>query len=350
MIYQFKNSIPRWINFENKNGEAGNGGIENNGAKGHAFEKFDVNEEKVLCDLDGSGVVRKIWITLRDRSPQVLQNVYIRAYWDNSDTPQVNVPIGDFACMGTGEMKGFENRFFSTAEGRSIMCTVPMPFKNHAKITLLNASGIFIKNLFYDIDLTLEDLDDDVMYFHADFSDIPENELESDVEILNCKNSKGRFLGTNITVFPNENYRNLWWGEGEVKIYLDGDTKYATLVGTGAEDYVGSAWELGEFINATQGCVTKTDTAVSMYRFHDDDPIYFKNGIKVTLQAMGGGTSQIVKELIANNVPLAPVSYSIGGIFHKIYKTEYNVDDLDGYVCFFRQDRYRTVAYYYLLP
>lgn len=93
MLYKYENSEPRWINFENPNGEKGRGGIENNGAKGHAWEHFASGEEKVLCDFSGCGIIRRIWITLSDRSPEVLKNIYLKMYWDNSSAPQVNVPI-----------------------------------------------------------------------------------------------------------------------------------------------------------------------------------------------------------------------------------------------------------------
>ena len=343
MFYQFKKSEPRWINFENPKGEKGKGATENGGAKGHAWEHFYIDEEKVLCDFDGQGVIRRIWITLSDRDIHTLQNVYIKMFWDTSPVPQVDVPIGDFFCMGLGYMRSFENQFFSTAEGRSFSCFIPMPFKKHAKIVLHNKTGKYINNLFYDINLTLETLQQDDMLFFASFHEL-ENELEDNVEILNTK-GKGRFLGANIAVIPNnEKYGDVWWGEGEVKIFIDGDKKHPTLAGTGAEDYVGSAWELGEFINASQGCVSRVGNSVSMYRFHTNDPIFFKEDIKVELQAMGGGRFDKVKPLIDNKAPVSLVTYDDGDVHH-IYKRE--PSDLSGYINFFRQDHYRTVAYYY---
>lgn len=344
MIYKFKKSEPRWINFENPNGQKGKGGIENKGAKGHAWEHFFENEEKVLCDFDGSGVVRRIWITINDRSKEVLQNVIVKMYWDHSKEPQVEVPLGDFFCMGLGEMRAFDNAFFTTAEGRSFCCTIPMPFKKNAKIVLCNNTGKYINNLFYDINLTLEEIDNDDMYFCASFQDVT-NELEQDVEILPKTVGEGRFLGTSIAVIPNtELYGNVWWGEGEVKVYLDGDEQ-PTLCGTGAEDYIGSAWELGEFINDAQGCVCRIGNAVSMYRFHINDEIYFKNDIRVTLQTMGGGMWASVKPILESGAPCVPVTYDDGNVHH-IYKN-YSGEELEGYVNFFRVDRFRLTAYYY---
>ncbi len=347
MIYKFRNSTPRWVNFENKEGKKGGGGIKNNGAKGHAWEHFYKDEEKVLCDFCGSGIVRRIWITLSDRTKEALQKVIIKMFWDGAEKPQVEVPIGDFFCMGLGSMKGFENEFFSTAEGRSFSCYIPMPFKKHCKIVLKNDTERDINNLFYDINLTFENLDEDTMYFYANFQDIALNNLEEDVTILRGIKGQGRFLGTNIAVIPDtEEYGDIWWGEGEVKIFIDGDSEYPTLVGTGAEDYIGSAWELGEFINRYQGCVTKEGNAVSMYRFHVKDPIYFNNDIAVGIQAMGGGPADKVKKVVENSKKYALVSYDNGDL-HGIYKTDFS-GELSGYVNFFRQDHYRIVAYYYL--
>lgn len=344
MLYQYKKSEPRWINFENPAGEKGRGGMENGGAKGHAWEHFQIGERKILCDFDGCGIIRRIWITLSDRSREVLQNVFLEMYWDGAAEPQVNVPIGDFFCMGLGVMRAFENAFFSTAEGRSFCCTIPMPFKEKAVIVLANRSGKYINNLFYDINLTLEDVSDEDMYFCTHFHD-GVNSLEEEVEILPPTVGCGRYLGANIAVYPDEEkYPDIWWGEGEMKIYLD-DDEYPTLVGTGAEDYVGSAWELGEFINAAQGCVARQGNAVSMYRFHTKDPIYFHKNIRVGLQAMGGGMWDRVKAAAGNDTALRFVTYDDGDIHH-IYKKPCP-DEIKGYVNFFRQDRYRTVAYYY---
>ncbi len=347
MIYKYTESAPRWINFENKSAVKGGGGVENRGAKGHAWEHFLNGEEKILCDLHASGIVRRIWFTLSNRSQNALKNVIIKMLWDDAETPQVEAPIGDFFCMGSGKMKAFENEYFSTAEGRSFSCYIPMPFKRHCKIVLCNNTGADINNLFYDINVTLEDVNNDDMYFHALYREIKPNKLCEDVEILPKTFGIGRFLGANIAVTPDKDqYKDTWWGEGEVKIFIDGDGEYPTLVGTGAEDYIGSAWELGEFINRYQGCVTKDESSVSMYRFHVKDPICFQKDISVRLQAMGGGFYDKVKKVIDNGGKYALVSYDDGDL-HGIYKADFE-GELRGYVNFFREDSYATVAYYYL--
>ena len=128
-------------------------------------------------------------------------------------------------------------------------------------------------------------------------------------------------------------------------MFIDGDTQYPTLSGTGAEDYIGSAWELGEFINRYQGCVMRDGNAVSMYRFHVDDPICFEKDICVTIQAMGGGMAEKVKNVLENGCPCIPVTYDNGELHH-IYKVDSDLE-LSGYVNFYRIDHYRIVAYYY---
>lgn len=346
MIYRYEKSSPRWIDFENPTGEKGGAARSNHGAKGHPWEHLDIGEEKVLCDLDGSGIVRRIWMTLNDPSPEMLHKVILKMFWDGAKEPQVMVPLGDFFGMGHGSMERFENACFSTAEGRSFCCRIPMPFKSHCKILLCNQTGFFINNLFYDVDVTLQEVGAEDMLFHAVFRETV-SEPEQDVEILPKITGAGRFLGTSITVFPNEAwYGDLWWGEGEVKIYLDGDTDTPTIAGTGTEDYFGSAWGLGEFINQSQGCVKQSGQAVSMYRFHTDDPIFFGADLKVTIQAMGGGAAEKVKRVLEKGYPCVPVTYD-DGEFHPIYRTGESAD-LAGWVNFYRSDRYRTVAYYYL--
>ena len=343
MLYKYKKSAPRWISFENATGAKGEGGKANNGAKGHACESLSIGEEKTLCNLSGSGVVRRIWMTLSDRSQRVLQGIILKAWWDDSDKPQVECPLGDFFCMSTGVMTAFENCCFSTAEGRSFCCFIPMPFKKSCKIALENKSGTSVSNLFYDVDLTLEEVTDEDMYFYARFCDVERNEGEKEVKILPRVYGSGRFLGCSVGIFPDEeSYGDIWWGEGEVKIYIDGDENYPTLCGTGTEDYIGSAWELGRFINRTTGCTSKESSAASFYRFHVDDEIYFERDIEVTIQAMGGGAAEKVRAAMDKGAFVVPVSSDGTGCFYKSGKS-----DFSGYVNFFRRDHYRIAAYYY---
>lgn len=166
-LYKYQKSTPVWCTFENKTGARGQGGLANHGAKGHPFEGLANGEEKVLCDVKGPGVVRHIWLTLEDRSVHALRNLYVRMYWDGSEVPAVNVPLGDFFCIGNGKFSAFENEFFASPEGKSFVCTIPMPFRKNARITLFNNKGSDEPHLYYEVNLTLEDVGEDDLYFHA---------------------------------------------------------------------------------------------------------------------------------------------------------------------------------------
>src|SRR5699024_7307795 len=128
---------------------------------------------------------------------------------------------------------------------------------------------------------------------------------------------RGRFLGTNIGVQANPVYGDLWWGEGEVKMYLDGDKKYPTIAGTGTEDYIGTAWGMGKFDNRYQGATiaNKEKKQWAFYRYHIPDPIYFHENLKVTVQQIGGGPLKQVRQLAKKGVPLNPISVDQQGNF-----------------------------------
>ena len=229
-----------------------------------------------------------------------------------------------------------------------------MPFRTHAKIVLYNGSDV-ANDLYYDIDATMEEVGEDAMTFCAHFQDIEENELAKDIDILPFMAGRGRFLGTSVAVIPNcDYYGDIWWGESEIKVYLDGDTDFPTLVGTGTEDYIGTAWGQGAFNNMTQGCpYVREDSAACFYRFHTVDPIFFGKEIRVTMQTMGGGDAKDVKELLEKNIPCVPVAYldrTWPLKLHPIYEGEqkFRDEELSGHVNFYRQDHYRVVAYYYM--
>ncbi|RYF48615.1 MAG: DUF2961 domain-containing protein, partial [Cytophagaceae bacterium] len=166
---------------------------------------------------------------------------------------------------------------------------------------------------------------------------------------------KGRFLGVNIGVNANHIYKDNWWGEGEVKMYLDGDSQYPTLVGTGAEDYIGTAWGQGEFFNDYAGCLVANKDSVSwaFYRYHIPDPIYFKNACRVTIQQMGSNHTDKIIPLQKSGVPLIPVGIDDLTTIHQLYKKD-SIVQLDapgmpkGYVNFYRSDDVSATAYFYL--
>ena len=159
--------VTRWSSFENLAAGKGEGGRENQGAKGHAFDSIKPGETKVLLDVAGSGMVRRMWITLRPRDPKTLR-LRLEMFWDGSQKPAVSVPLGDFFNWVHGQPVKFENALFANPEGRSFVSFVPMPFRKGAKISITNDSQTPIPHIFYDVNVTLGDQHGpDVMYFHA---------------------------------------------------------------------------------------------------------------------------------------------------------------------------------------
>jgi hypothetical protein len=146
----------------------------------------------------------------------------------------------------------FESALFSSGEGRSFNCYIQMPFKKGAKIILVNEGKEKVK-LYYDVDFVYQPLPAGALYFHAYWSRKWDGELGDDFTVLPKINGKGRFLGMSVGLNTDSSYDKSWWGEGEIKMYLDGDSKYPTINGTGAEDYIGSAWGLGKFSQSIPG-------------------------------------------------------------------------------------------------
>ncbi|HLF35452.1 MAG TPA: glycoside hydrolase family 172 protein [Cyclobacteriaceae bacterium] len=283
----------RWASAENLKGEKGKGGQANAGRKGSpCITDFKNGEMRVLAEAaNTSGMVRRIWVTINDRSPQMLRGLLLQFYWDGSDKPAVSAPIGDFFSQGLGQMVTFQSALFASPEGRSFNCYIPMPFRTGMKITVTNESGTDLGAFFYDVDYTVGNkFPDNVLYFHAYFRRENPTVLQKDYEILPKVAGKGRYLGCNIGVIANQDlYYKTWWGEGEVKVYLDGDTEFPTLCGTGTEDYIGTGWGQGQYANLYQGChlADHEKFRYCFYRLHVPDPVYFRQDARVTIQQIG---------------------------------------------------------------
>jgi hypothetical protein len=167
-MYSFpEQTQSRWISFENPQGEKGKGGMENFGAKGHPQDSIGAGATQVLMDIKGSGVINRMWVTINDRSPEMLRSLRIDMYWDGESKPAVSAPFGDFFGIGLGRMTAFENALFADPEGRSFVSYIRMPFKTGAKITLTNESDQPVSALFYDIDYLLTPWKKDNLYFHC---------------------------------------------------------------------------------------------------------------------------------------------------------------------------------------
>lgn len=357
-LFQFDStSTPRWSSFENPTAAKGQAAMENYGAKGHPSDEINAGETKVLLNTKGSGIINRIWITIDDRSPEMLRSLKLEMFWDDASKAAVSVPFGDFFGMGLGKTAAYHNALFINPEGRSFICYVPMPFKTSAKIQITNESGKRLTHIFYDIDFQQTPWKNDNLYFHAYWHRDTATKLAEDFELLPRVHGKGRFLGVNVGVFANPVYENHWWGEGEVKMFLDGDTNYPTLSGTGTEDYIGTGWGQGNFYNDYAGSLYANkdgDNGWCFYRYHIPDPIFFKRDIKVVLPEMGSNKKELVAALQAKGVPLIPVTIDDQhGAPKPLYKPGKvsNLSDTslpDGYVMFYRSDDVSSTAYFYL--
>lgn len=354
-LFEYNDNMEaRWSSPENRNGEKGSGGKENNTAKGHPYDSIPAGTSYSLLDVQKMGIINRIWITINDRSPEMLRALKIEIFWDNENKPAVSAPFGDFFGIGLGKTVAFQNALFSNAEGRSFVCMIQMPFKKAAKIVITNESSKILNNIFFDVDYNLlQNWDDDYMYFHAYWHRDTATKLTDDFELLPNVEGKGRFLGVNIGVNTNLQYGNSWFGEGEVKMYLDGDKDYPTLNGTGTEDYIGTAWGQGKFINNYAGCSVADDSLkqYAFYRYHIPDPIFFKTNCKVTIQQIGGDATDNVAAFQNKNAPLIPVTTDTGKVI-RFYKkgdvTKINTSMPKGWTNFYRSDDVSAVAYFYL--
>ncbi|MEO8764480.1 MAG: glycoside hydrolase family 172 protein [Ginsengibacter sp.] len=343
----------RLSSFENPNGLKGNGGKTNKTAKGSAFEPIIPGETKTLLKVNGEGTIRRIWMTI-DQSPVKLRSLRLQMFWDGESKPAVDVPMGDFFGFNLGKPVAFQSALFSSGEGRSFNCYIPMPFRKSATILLIN-EGRDTAKLFYDVDFLQEKLTKDALYFHAYWNRQMKAKLGDDFVPLPKITGKGRFLGMTVGLNTDSAYSKSWWGEGEIKMYLDGDSQYPTIAGTGSEDYLGSAWGLGTFTNLYQGCTIANDSTrqFNFYRWHIPDPVYFNKDIKVTFQQIGGWGRDEVRELTRKGVNLKPVSVDGPAGFVRLFEIEHAPSITDdnfptGWVNFYRVDDYSSVSYFYL--
>ncbi len=360
----------KWISPENTSGKQGAGGKSNQGAKGSAFLTVKAGEQLVMMDVKGSGIIRRMWLSgTIPRSEEQRRMVRIDMYWDGSKKPAVSAPIGDFFGLGLGLSVPYKNALFSNPEGRSFNFTIPMPYRTGAKIVITNESSAHAL-VWYDINYTEEKVPDDALYFHAYWNRVMHTALGTDHVILPKVNGKGRFLGTNVGVIGDSAYRDTWFGEGEVKVYLDGDKQLPTLAGTGTEDYIGTGWGQGEYQDQYQGSLvsdSKNDV-YAFYRYHVPDPVFFQQDCKVTIQQLGNTSVKNLRDMLARGVQLKPVWVFKQGSNADIFNLQGNPPeqvllldrpDIKGIndpmfdkeafgANFYRSDDVSSVAYFYL--
>ena len=277
----------RSISFENPTGAKGAGGKKASnlgvGRKGRPARHIKPGETVTLCDIEGPGVIRHIWMTTRGE-PVNLRSMVIRAWWDGQEHPSIECPLGDLMGIAHGQVKAYQSAVHSVGRKAGMNIWLPMPFNTRTKLTITN-DGEKGSGLFYQIDYTINDkLPAEFGRLHVLFRRENPTTLKKDFELLPKREGKGRFIGS---VMGIRALSSNWWGEGEVKVYLDGDTEFPTICGTGAEDYVGLSWGMQDTPFLYNGASLNENGYVSMYRWHLPDPIYWNKDARITIQQIG---------------------------------------------------------------
>jgi hypothetical protein len=356
-LYRFQqDGRPRWASPENREAAKGAGGRENRGGKGHAFDTLPAGASITLADIKGAGIIDRIWITTEDRSPEMLRGLRLEIYWDGETKPAVSTPLGDFFGAGSGALVPMETALVASPEGRSYVSYLPMPFRKGARVVVTNEAGKQLNLIFWDVNYRqMAAAPRDALYLHAYWSRTRATEIGRDFQVLPRVAGKGRFLGTIVTMLTDPAYGTSWWGEGETKIYLDGDGSNATLVGTGTEDYIGTGWGQGAYVNRFQGSLVADEPRGrwTYYRFHVPDPIFFDRDVRVDLQQIGGWPKDKVIGLLKAGAKLKPVTIDPGQRtnFQQLLSSGKQVTDPglpNGWTNFYRSDDVSAVAFFYL--
>lgn len=298
-LYGDAAEVPYWVNvpaesrsitFENPTGEKGKGGMAASrigvGRKGAALKNLNPGQTVTLCDIKGPGVIRRMWVTLPAKKENLLGFV-IRGYWDNQPSPSIEAPLGDFFGAAHGIAKAYQSAVHSMTDTAGMSIFLPMPFTEHATITVTNEGTEHNVPFYYQIDLTInETLPPDVGRLHVLYRRENPTVPGQDFAILPKRTGMGRFAGCVIGI---NNVDKKWWGEGEMKAYLDGDEEFPTICGTGTEDYIGQAWGFHENAFLYGGVSLRQDWRWTLYRWHLKDPLYWKKDIRITLQQIGAG-------------------------------------------------------------
>ena len=247
------------------------------------------------ADISGQGAIQQIWLTTH---PKGWRSTILRMYWDGEETPSVETPLGDFFCCGWNERCNLRSLPVAVNPAGGFNSYWEMPFRQAARITLENRSDEPVR-IYYQINYTLTSVPDDAAYFHAQWRRSNPLPYKTEHTLLNGVRGQGQYVGTYLAWGVNNTG---WWGEGEIKFFMDGDLEFPTICGTGTEDYFGGAWNF-EFPAGEYGVFTGPYTGVpqvikpdglyrsqqrfGLYRWHIMDPIRFEQDLKVTIQALG---------------------------------------------------------------
>jgi hypothetical protein len=312
----------RSISPENFTGEKGKGGMSTDGPAANAardlgqgwkvspYIVIGAGETFTLADIDGAGAIQQIWMTLaRGR----WRHTILRMYWDDQEVPSVECPAGDFFACGWERYARVSSLAVCVNPGRAFNCYWEMPFRRRARITMENLSTEDLY-VYYQINYTLTDVPDDAAYFHAQFRRTNPVPYKDVYTVLDGVTGQGHYVGTYMAWGVNNAG---WWGEGEIKFFLDGDDEFPTICGTGTEDYFCGAYNFdpGTMERNTPGArepgyhefnspyaglpqvlrpdgLYQSQQRFGMYRWHIMDPIRFAEDIRVTIQALGWRTDR----------------------------------------------------------
>ena len=297
----------RSISPENFTGEKGKGGMATNGTgrsnardlgQGWKVSPSVVIKSKTtftLAHIEGPGCIQQIWMTPTGN----WRHSIIRFYWDDETEPSVECPVGDFFACGLGEYCQISSLAICVNPGSAFNCYWPMPFHKSARITMENTDEKSML-LYYQVNYTVAKQPADAGYFHAQFRREDPLKQQGLYTILDGVEGEGQYVGTYLTW---ETHGSGWWGEGEVKFYIDGDKDFPTICGTGTEDYFCGSYD---FKNRETGKYQVFSTPYSglaqvipgdktyepgqrfgLYRWHINDPVRFHKNLKVTIQALG---------------------------------------------------------------
>lgn len=322
----------RSISAENPTGEKGGGAKMIPPAEGHPASRLGKGWKvspclpylppggtTTLADVVGPGVIQHIWITV---APEAYRNTVLRFYWDKEEAPSVEVPLGDFFCNGHGLRYNVNSLPVAVNPSGGFNCYWPMPFRQHARITIESRHPEPIQHFFYQITYSLTQVPENAAYFHAQWRRSQTRRECPEHIILDSVRGQGHYVGTFLAWTQMSNG---WWGEGEVKFYIDGDDEYPTICGTGTEDYVGGAWGFDGQTYSTPflgyPLFRKEPGEVprhALYRWHVLDPIRFKRNLKVTIQALGWWPDRTFQPLTDD---IASVAYWYQAEPHALFPT-----------------------------
>jgi hypothetical protein len=300
----------RSISAENPTGEKGHGGMatEGTGAQcardlGQGWKvspsvRIEPGQTYTLADIQGPGAIQSMWLSGDVARLGPLARFFVlRIYWDDQEMPSVECPVADFFASGWGQYAQINSLPVAVNPNRGYNCFWEMPFRQRCRITLENRLPSAMTH-YYQINYTLTDVPDDVGYFHAQFRRTNPLPYKQVYTIVDGIHGRGQYVGTAIAYGVNNCG---WWGEGEIKFFIDGDDEFSTICGTGTEDYFGGAynWDVdGRYVTYStpfmgMHLVIRPDGTYqsqqrfSMYRWHIMDPIRFEQDLRVTLQALG---------------------------------------------------------------